>query len=509
MAVDISDIREEEVVRAIQRLKNHKAPGMDGIASEMIKAEEIMTPIMFTHLFRSIWHSNRNPADWKKDMIVKVPKKGDLRECGNWRGISLSSVAIKLFCMVILNRLEPHLDLMLRDEQAGFRKGRSCADQIFLLRHILQMSVEMRQPLVLCLVDFEKAFDSICRTTMKKIMRHYGIPTKIVEIIMDMHYNTFCQVAVDRTLTDSFEVKSGVLQGGILSPLLFTVVMDYVMKRTVGDRHDGIDWVDNRKFCDLEYADDAVLISPSVQGAQNLINSLVAEGRKVGLRINIQKTEILRNEFADRGNCSIGDHDLPNVNSFRYLGTIIDSKGSLAVELEDRLKRANQAMGMLKAVWQSGNLSLHTKVRLYKTMVRSILMYGCESWYSTVTSDAKILAFENKALRRILGIKWHQRIPNTTIREITQLRPITVDIMLARWRWMGHALRRVDQLIQSAVYWIPMGRRRPGRPRETWVRTMRREIGEECWPVLYDLAEDRDIWREFIGSLCIPWVPED
>ena len=83
LAVDISDIREEEVVRAIQHLKNHKAPGMDGIASEMIKAEEIMTPIMFTHLFRSIWHSNRNPADWKKDMIVKVPKKGDLRECGN------------------------------------------------------------------------------------------------------------------------------------------------------------------------------------------------------------------------------------------------------------------------------------------------------------------------------------------------------------------------------------------------------------------------------------------
>ena len=83
---------------------------------------------------------------------------------------------------------------------------------------------------------------------MKKIMRHSGIPTKIVEMIMDTHYNTFCQVAVDGTLTDSFEVKSGVLQGGILSP---TIAIPSCLSPTVGDRHNGIDWVDNRKLCDL------------------------------------------------------------------------------------------------------------------------------------------------------------------------------------------------------------------------------------------------------------------
>ena len=507
--IDTSDIRVEEVTKAIKRLKNNKTPGMDGIAAEMIKAEEIVTPIMFTRLFKSIWTHSWNPHDWKKDMMIRIPKKGDLRECGNWRGISLTSVALKLFSMVLLDRIEPHIDRVLRDEQAGFRKGRSCADQIFLLRHILQASAEMRQPLALCFVDFEKAFDSICRQTMKKIMRYYGIPVRIVEIIMDMHYNNLCQVAVDGTLTDPFEIKSGVLQGGILSPLLFTLVIDYVMQKTIGDGHNGIAWTNNRNLCDMEYADDAVLISSSVERLQNFIDTLAMEGKKVGLVINIRKTEVMKNEHAGDGRCHIGDHDLPNVNSFRYLGTIVESKGSLSLEFADRLKRANQAMGMMRAVWQSGNLSIHTKVRLYKTLVRSILMYGCESWYSTITSDSKILAFENKALRRILGIKWHQRIPNTAIRELTQLRPITVDLKLARWKWMGHVLRRDGRLVQDAVSWMPAGRRRPGRPRETWIRTMRREVGEECWPALYDLAQDRDIWREFIGALCIPWVPED
>ena len=313
-------------------MKNHKTPGIDGIAAEMIKAEEIITPIMFTRLFKSIWTHNWNPPDWKNDVMIRIPKKGDLRECGNWRGISLSSVALKLFSMVLLDRIEPHVDQVLRDEQAGFRKGRSCADQIFLLRHVLQANEEMRQPLVLCFVDFEKAFDSICRQTMKKIMRYYGIPLKIVEIIMDMHYNNLCQVAVDGSLTEPFEIKSGVLQGGILSPLLFTLVIDFVMRKAIGNGHNGITWSDDRNLCDMEYADDAVLISPSIEALQNLIDALVTEGKKVGLVVNIQKTEVLKNEHAGYGHCHIGEHDLPNVNSFRYLGTIVDSKGSLNLE---------------------------------------------------------------------------------------------------------------------------------------------------------------------------------
>ena len=80
--------------------------------------------------------------------------------------------------------------------------------------------------------------------------------------------------------------------------------------------------------------------------------------------------------------------------------------GSLKVEFEERLRMANQAMGMLK------NFSVHTKIKIYKTIVRTFLIYGHESWYSTVTSDKKFVVFENKALRRILGVKWWDRVSN-------------------------------------------------------------------------------------------------
>ena len=93
--------------------------------------------------------------------------------------------------------------------------------------------------------------------------------------------------------------------------------------------------------------------------------------------------------------------------------------GSLKVEFEERLRKANQAIGMLKTVWKNNNFSVHNKIRIYKTIVRTFFIYGHESWYSTVTSDKKFVVFENKALRRILGVKWWHRVSNDRVREIT------------------------------------------------------------------------------------------
>lgn len=166
-------------------------------------------------------------------------------------------------------------------------------------------------------------------------------------------------------------------------------------------------------------------------------------------------------------------------------------------------------MGMLRTVWQSNRLSIHSKIKVYISLVRSILTYGHQSWYSTSTTDAKFLAFENKALRRILGIKWHQHITNAAVREAANVPNVTEIVRLSRWRWLGHALRREGELVQDVPGWRPVGRRGRGRPRETWLRTMIGEVGYDNWHGLGELAQERDVWREFIGALCIPWVPED
>ena len=138
---------------------------------------------------------------------------------------------------------------------------------------------EMKASLSLsfCFVDFQKAFDSVSRGMMEKVLRYYGVPEWLVKLVEDLHDGTFCKVMVDGSLSDAFEVKSGVIQGGILSSLLFIMVIDYVMRKVAEETNAGIVWRDERKLVDLDHADDIVLISEGTEEMQRILDCLVRE----------------------------------------------------------------------------------------------------------------------------------------------------------------------------------------------------------------------------------------
>ena len=115
-----------EVKSAIDNMKSGKAPGADGVSAEMLKAGGDVITETLPEIFKEIWEEEEIPVDWKTGLIVKLPKKGKLSLCKNWRGITLLSITSKVFSRVILNRISTALDPMLRKEQAGFSKGRSC-----------------------------------------------------------------------------------------------------------------------------------------------------------------------------------------------------------------------------------------------------------------------------------------------------------------------------------------------------------------------------------------------
>ncbi|CAH1266795.1 Hypp3576 [Branchiostoma lanceolatum] len=130
-------IRREETEEAIKALKNNKAAGLDEISAEMLKHGGETTEEMLTQLMNRCWQDEQVPRDWRDGVIVKLPKKGDLSDCNNWRGITLLSIPGKVFCAVLLKRLKKAVDCKLREEQAGFRSNRSCTEQIFTLRNII------------------------------------------------------------------------------------------------------------------------------------------------------------------------------------------------------------------------------------------------------------------------------------------------------------------------------------------------------------------------------------
>jgi hypothetical protein len=127
---------------AIRQMKNGNAGGSDGIVSEILKVDITLSTEILFPLFQDVCKQEKFPLDWKEGIIVKVPKKGDLGNCNNWRGINLLNVISKVFYRVILNRIATIIDLKLRPEQAGFRPNRSCVDQINSLRIIIEQAVE-------------------------------------------------------------------------------------------------------------------------------------------------------------------------------------------------------------------------------------------------------------------------------------------------------------------------------------------------------------------------------
>ena len=140
----------------------------------------------------------------------------------------LLSTPGKVLNGVLLERMKEADDPKLRDQQAGFRRNRSCADQIASLRIIVEQSLEWNSNLYINFVDYEKAFDSVDRETMWKLLRHYGVPEKIISLIRCTFQDMSCRIAHSSQLSESFEVKTGVRQGCLLSPFLFLLVIDWI-----------------------------------------------------------------------------------------------------------------------------------------------------------------------------------------------------------------------------------------------------------------------------------------
>jgi len=156
--VTLDDFNITDTYKALKNLKNNNAAGLDEVTVELMKHGRDTVVCELTDLYNRIWRAEEVPDDWKQKH-----QKGCLSDCNNWRGIiTLLSIPSKVFCGILLNRLKSEVDNILREKQAGFRKGRSCNERILTLRNrIIDQTLKWQLPLFINYVDFKKALDSI------------------------------------------------------------------------------------------------------------------------------------------------------------------------------------------------------------------------------------------------------------------------------------------------------------------------------------------------------------
>ena len=328
-------------------------------------------------------------------------KKGDFRDCSNYGGIMLQSTPVKVLNRALLERMKEAVDPKPRDQQAGFQQNRSCADQIPSLRTIVEQSLGWNSPLYINFIDYEKAFDTEDRETMWKLRRHYGVPENIISLIRCTFQDTSCRIAHASQLSESFTVKTGVRQGCLLSPFLFLLVIDGIMKTTTTGRNNGIQWTLWIQLDDLDFADDLALLSHNHSQMQDKTTLLETTSAGTGLKINRKKTELMKMNTTVNAPVTVDGEPIREVESFVYLESVADQQRGTDRDVTARIGKARAAFVMLKNIWTSGGISVRTKLRIFNSNEKLVLLYGCETWQTTQTMQQKIQTFLNTCLRHL------------------------------------------------------------------------------------------------------------
>ena len=244
-----------EVEIACKKLKNNKSAGFDNVPGELIKlGGKEMTDVMYK-LCTLIWKTEKIPTDWTKSILILLPKKGDLKECSNYRTISLICHASKILLRIIQDRLKSIVDVSIGEEQAGFREGRSTIEQIFCLRLIGEKSIEYNQVIYNCFIDFQKAFDSVPHDVLWEVLKYYSVPSNIINILKELYSNAESAALINGEQTNFFKTTKGCRQGCILSPVLFLFYLEKIMEEALEGFDGGIK-IGKEKLNNLRFADD-------------------------------------------------------------------------------------------------------------------------------------------------------------------------------------------------------------------------------------------------------------
>jgi ribonuclease HI len=291
LKMDDSVPSEDEIKAAIQQLKD-TAPGIDGIRARHIKEDEELQRLCIDFV-QQCWRSKTTPTQLRQALLCVLPKKANAKDWNDHRGITLLPVVGKLIMRVILTRAS---GIPLLDEQHGFRRANGCQNATFIVKSALQQLHRAGYPGVLTFFDLRKAFDTIPRGIIWETLALYGFGPTAIKLIQQ-GYDDEVRVKLGGAISQSsYTSKRGIRQGCPISPLIFNLVMDRVL-RTAIQRLTGLPFVDPAgkqfKLTVRAYADDLVLFSPHTAAAQQDINVLVEALEAAGLSVNVSKTQAI------------------------------------------------------------------------------------------------------------------------------------------------------------------------------------------------------------------------
>jgi len=499
----------EEVKHALNKMSNGKSTGIDDIPAELWKASGEKGIDLLWKLCNHIWKSQEWPTDWCRAVFLPIYKKGSKKECSNYRTISLISHASKILLRIIVNRIKHKYTDEISDEQAGFVEGRGTREHIVNVRQIMEKCKGHNIPLYMCFIDYSKAFDCVSHGQLWNIMKTMGFPLHIISLISKLYENQESAVRTYNGNTEWFKIGRGVRQGCILSPCLYNLYAEDIMRVALEEKDWGVK-IGGVKRSNLRYADDTTLLASSKEELMNMISDVKEASKPRGLLLNVKKTQVMvvDNSRTDNSAFVLDGEEINEVDEFIYLGSKITKDCSSKVEIRRRLAMARATTINMTTVWKSKGISTKLKTRLLRATSFAIASYGCESWAMTQADKKRMDAFEMWAYRRVLRVSWTARKTNKWVLEkIGNGLMLRKEMMKRKMKFFGHAMRHESfekSIIQGAVE----ARRRRGRPQREWMEDIKTWTGLDG-AAACTVAQDRRRWQKLMRITAARIAPSD
>ena len=428
---DVEGISGEKVRTGLRKIKKGKAQGSDDLPKEVWIAlgnKGVKFPVNF---FNRLLRGEKMPDEWRRNVLVPLYKgKGDIKKCGNYRGIKLMSHSIKLWERVIEARKRK--EVTIAEQQFGFMPGRSTTDAIFCLRMLLEKWTEGQKPLHCAFIDLGKAYDRVPRKELWGCLRLAETSKCYIRIIKDMYDGATTTMRSAAGLTEEFKVGVELHQGSGVSPFFFAIIMD---KPTEDIRKDAT-W-------DMLFADDIVLSRQNCRELEDDLEIWRNVLERKGLKVSWSKTEHLKVGGVDDGEeLKLQGKKVKRAKNFKYLGSTVSSDGRGEEEMRRRIKASWTSRKKVSGVLCHKKLSARINGKMYKSVVEPTMLHGMEMVTVLERHLGKIKVAELKMVRWTLGVTRKDKIRNEYVRWTAKIAKLGDKLRNARLRWYGPVKKR-------------------------------------------------------------------
>ena len=472
------EISKEEIITAIRSTPNYKASGPDGIPIEFFKA---MIPQdtsessdssesssnsgldFLVSLFNKIWNGDF-PNSWNKASIVSIPKKGDLSDCDNYRGISLINNGIKIISKIIATRISEYgiRNNFIRPEQFGFRNKEECISLFISIRDICQRRQLNNEVTYLAFLDLKKAYDSVPIYNILTKLKCLGIRGKCYRFLENLYLSSKACVKLDGQLSDSFDVMKGVRQGCPLSPILFNLFINDIFN----DCDEFGIKIGNESCCGGLFADDIVLCAPTRGNLKKLLKKVNKWAIENDMKFGINKcaTMVVRPDTPLHKNRRdptffLGNLEIPKTQCYTYLGIPFDNTLSLKPIIEAMNNKVRKALYNVRGFLKNPLIPIPFKRSVLSAIVISRVSYYAPLLGSNKVRTKTVQSLVNKGLFWITGSSNRNSFISVyTLTKELNIPPLSVKCALAQVRCFNK-WKNSNCFISTLVNNIPKHRR--------------------------------------------------